>query len=70
MDDNPHPNPSSDPRHRNGYATANGRLSGRPRFDILRLGLDLDEDPWRDEPRTIPSSREVVVHDEARVRWL
>jgi hypothetical protein len=70
MDDSPHPNPSSDPPHRNGYATSNGRLTGRRSFDILRLSLDLDEDPWCDEPRTIPYSREVVFHDEARVRRL
>src|SRR5207249_2333114 len=64
------PNPSSAAAHRNGHATANGRLNGRPRVDILRLGLGLDEDPWRNEPVTAPPPRDVVFHDEARVRRL
>jgi hypothetical protein len=70
LDDNLHPNSSSAAADRNGYAPASGRLKGKPRFDILRLGLGLDDDPWRDEPRITPSTRDVVFHDEARVRRL
>jgi hypothetical protein len=42
----------------------------RPRFDILRLGLGLDDDPWRDEPLPQAVARDTVFHDEARVRRL
>jgi len=42
----------------------------RQRFDILRLGLGLDDDPWRDEPAGVPRTRDAVFHDEARVRRL
>lgn len=44
-------------------------MSGR-RFDILRLGLGLDDDPWADEPVAPPRERDAVFHDEARVRRL
>lgn len=39
-------------------------------FDILRLGLGLDEDSRLDEPATRPRPRDAVFHDEARVRRL
>jgi len=40
------------------------------RFDILRLGLGLDEEPWAEEPAAPLRERDVVFHDEARVRRL
>lgn len=43
---------------------------GRERFDILRLGLGLEDDPWRDEPVASPRARDAVFHDEARIRRL
>jgi hypothetical protein len=42
----------------------------RRRFDILALGLGLEDDPWRDEPISEPRPRDAVFHDEARVRRL
>ena len=42
----------------------------RPRFDILTLGLDLEDDPWRNEPVGEPLVRDAVFHDETRVRRL
>lgn len=38
------------------------------RFDILRLGLGLDDDPWGEEPVVPARARDTVFHDEARVR--
>jgi hypothetical protein len=40
----------------------------RPRFDILTVGLDLDDDPWHNEPVGEPLVRDAVFHDETRVR--
>ncbi|MGO9794432.1 MAG: hypothetical protein ACLP8S_34385 [Solirubrobacteraceae bacterium] len=41
------------------------------RFDVLRLGLGLETDPWGEEPVTPPrAQRDAVFHDEARVRRL
>jgi hypothetical protein len=37
-------------------------------FDILRLGLGLEDDPWVEEPVAPPAARDGVFHDEARVR--
>jgi hypothetical protein len=58
------------PAAQNGQASSNGRLARRSRFDILRLGLGLDDDPWRDEPAGPLPDRDIVFHDEARVRRL
>jgi hypothetical protein len=40
------------------------------RFDILRLGLGLDEGTWAEEPVPPPRERDAVFHDEARIRRL
>lgn len=41
------------------------------RFDVLRLGLGLEADPWGEESVTPPrAQRDAVFHDEARVRRL
>jgi hypothetical protein len=71
MDDDQNTALSSAPAPQLRVASANGRTQRPQRFDILRLGLGLDDDPWRDEPVTnAPLVRDVVFHDEARVRRL